>query len=139
LGGDFDGGVYALAWYAGELYAGGMLRQVGGGAAPLVARWDGNAWQAIAGDLPTAPYTWVSDLAVAGGELVACGSFGLSFQGEIHGIARWNGTRWASLDWVPNNGYPTRLRTWGADLYALGHFPDGYRSHGIARWDGAAW
>jgi trimeric autotransporter adhesin len=140
LGGDFDGGVYALAWYAGELYAGGSITQAGGGAAPLVARWDGNAWQAISGDLPTVPpYAWVTDLAVAGGELVVCGSLGLLFDGQVHDVARWDGTRWASLDWVSTSAYPTRLRTIGNDLYALGHFPNGYRSHGIVRWDGAAW
>ena len=141
LGGYFNDGVLALAWYHGEPCAGGSFASLDGAALPIIARWDGITWRSVAAGLPRASYDRVSTLAVFGDELVAAGWFHdeLNLEAEPRFFARWNGTRWASLG-TGAPAYPNlhRLRVVGSELYALGQF-QGDHPYGIARWDGATW
>jgi len=141
LGEDFDDYVQALAWYNGTLYAAGQFHHVGDTAAAAVARWDGASWQALSAELPHSQYFFVRTLAVYRDELVAAGYFNDPSDATApNSLARWNGTRWASLG---TDGPPfpnvSRLRVVGSDLYAVGSFWTPKGSHGISRWDGTTW
>ena len=133
LGGHFDETPSALAWYQDRLYAGGGFGTLDGAALPTIAVWNGTAWESIADGLTDAPPGMVSQLAVYGGELIACGWFDY----ERH-FARWNGTGWASLGVDVLNANVQRMRVMGSDLYALGRFQSP-EPCGIARWDGTQW
>src|SRR5262249_51741476 len=141
LGEGLHGRVYALAWHAGELYAGGAFTQLDGTDSTLVAHWDGARWRAIDQQLPRTRYDWVEGLASYRGELVAAGTFGdWSPPGPIKNFARWDGTRWAPLGpGAPRYPNLVRLRVVGPDLYAVGTFSDFPRGHAISRWDGTSW
>ena len=140
LGGEFAGQMNALAWYDGALYAGGYIDSLDGTPIPPVVRWDGASWQAV-GTGP-APESYVWDLAVSGGELVAGGAFYGGSDPWAPWIAvGWNGTRWAALGpGQPQfSGSVWRLRAVGSELFAVGQYLIGWQLSGIARWDGGTW
>lgn len=141
LGGYFDEGALAFAWYNGELYAGGSFHTIDASPVPTLARWDGSAWRPVAAGLSSGRFDRVISLAVYGGELVASGWFSGGPQPiPMRYFASWNGARWAPLGTggpSPNSSV-LRLRAIGSELYATGLFQSDHL-YGIARWDGTAW
>ncbi len=157
-------GVYCLAaWDAdgagpdpAQVVAGGIFSLANGGAADRVARWDGVAWQPIAGGIPGASDHRVSALAswdpdAAGPlppRLFACGNF----SSPAGRIAMWNGSAWTALGAGLSGGSAVgahALATWdpdgagplGEELIVGGAFATagGASANNIARWDGANW
>jgi hypothetical protein len=140
LGPAFSGRVETLAWYDGELYAGGDFDSVGTDAIPMVARWDGSTWRPVGEGLPTSAYSRVQGLAEFRGELVAGGEFGSYLEpGRPRAFASWDGTRWAQLGVDPPSGSLVRLRRVGLDLCAVGNMGSYNQPTAILRWDGTTW
>jgi hypothetical protein len=68
--------VLALTVYNGELIVGGRFTTAGGVPASKIARWDGSSWQPLGSGISGDSYsTWVEDLTVYNGELIAGGNF----------------------------------------------------------------
>jgi hypothetical protein len=89
-----NGVVYSLDVHNNELIAGGTFTVAGGQNASRIARWNGVAWQSLAGGVNSI----VTALATYNGELVAGGGFTAADGNSVNRIARWNGSTWQSLD-----------------------------------------
>ncbi len=97
LGTGMNTPVHALAWFNGQLYAGGEFTIAGGTPAVGIARWTGSAWA----PLGAGPNNHVDALAVyddgdgpalyVGGKFTAIGGLAASH------IARWDGAAWSAL------------------------------------------
>lgn len=145
--------VSALTVWNGQLFAGGLS-----GGVPTndgIAWWDGVAWQSVGSGVQCDTQCFSPESAavmafgVYGGELIAGGEFSFADGKPAKRIARWDGTRWASLgggflgcrtntDCAP--GVYT-LTVFLGELIAGGNFlqADDVAAKAIARWDGAVW
>ncbi len=140
--------VFDLATDAdGSGYAAGLFRFAGTERVDYVARWDAEAeaWTALGGgaDWP------VGDLLLhSGGDLYVGGGFSEVYQPDgaalaAEGVARWDGTQWASLGGGIRSGVGRNLAE-AADgtLYVGGSFREVYQTDGaalaadgVAQWD----
>ncbi|MEM7483436.1 MAG: hypothetical protein AAF481_19920, partial [Acidobacteriota bacterium] len=150
-----------------RLYAGGTFDSLGGIPLSNIARWSGTTWEPlgegigreIAG-VPSAQ-SQVNALAVYdsgdGAELIAAGLFNRAgtLTASIRNIARWDGTRWRSLDdglegyFFSSLDQPAGLQALavhddgsGPALYAAGSFESAEAERfggSIARWNGISW
>jgi hypothetical protein len=149
FGNDPPGPVRAiLPLSGGGLVVGGALE---GTSKAYVARWDGVGWQRLGDEFTgfvAAQVTSVSALAEFRGEIVAAGGF-VQVDGETVGsIARWDGTRWRSMEGGVRSasgpstfGAVRDLAVHGGNLVAVGSFSvaGGVGASGIAEWDGSRW
>ena len=116
----------------GDLVAGGYFSTAGGTPVSGIARWDGTTWAAlgggfsgVSGDPPI-----VSALRLmADGGLIAAGNFQVPGGPANSNVARWDGTQWTGLGYVPSVRSLTVLGS--GELVAGGG--------GVFRWDGVAW
>lgn len=146
----FSGRGFTTALFGGNLIVGGDFTEAGGTSASRIARWDGSAWHPLGAGVAQAspsgnaagPYA----LGVYGGELFVTGNFLLAGGAPARGIARWNGSGWASLGTglgSANNsaGEGYCLAIYGGELFVGGRFElvDGVPARGVARWDGSGW
>jgi hypothetical protein len=131
LGGGIAGGdpigpaVYALRSWNGDLIAGGYFTTAGGAPASHIARWDGVAWNAMAGGMDD----WVTSLVVDGTSLAVGGRF----TSPARRVALWSGSSWSSV----GSGFGNTVAALGTlrgDLVAGGYF-----TQGIRRFDGVNW
>ncbi len=131
------------------LFVGGTFRSAGGASADLVAKWDGTAWHSLGTGLAgTNPYAVVQALAVfddGSGPSVYAGGW-LDVSGVRAAVARWDGTTWTALPFVPTIVENARALTVfddgnGAALYAAGSWNGiwAYHPGGIGRWNGSSW
>jgi hypothetical protein len=158
-----DGVVEALAVFddggGPALYAGGFFVTAGDTVAHGVARWDGMAWSALAGETGTGMSGTLSfvgpavhALAVhddgAGPALYAAGDFTVAGGVTAHGIAKWDGSGWSALSGPSGEGTTDLVLALavyddgdGPALYAGGYFTiaGGLLVNGVAKWDGAGW
>ena len=145
-----NGAVLALAVHddggGPALYAGGSFTTAGGVGASRVAKWDGSSWSSLAIGLLDGAVRALAVYDDSGGPaLYAGGDF--TYAGgappmQIHGIAKWDGTRWwgfGSIDEVHslvafNDGR-------GAALFAGGDFTSagGVAANRIVRRRGGTW
>lgn len=110
-----------------------------GPAPAVVVRWDGSAWQQLAG----ANERVFSMVVASNGDLFVGGTF-TSLAGQLmSGVARWDGAAWYPLGGgLGALGFASALALMpNGDLVVGGHFGaiSGPSSLGLARWDGAAW
>ena len=131
------------------LYVGGEFTQISGQPIRYIARWDGQAWSALAEGtndhvLALAVY---NDGQGAGPALFAGGFFPNAGSGfAAHRIARWDGVAWSPLG-LGLNGFVRALTVYddglgaGERLIAAGQFTTagGDPALRIASWDGANW
>lgn len=79
------------------IYMGGFFSHVGGTAAANIAKWDGNAWSALASGINGT----VMALAIFddgdGPALFAAGEFSMAGGVAANNIARWDGRSWTAL------------------------------------------
>ncbi len=146
--------VLALETYNGELYAGGDFLQSGLASTPLIARWDGSAWQSVGGGLVGNggfAFTQVNDLIVYQNRLIAAGDF--TTAGGAGGvpasrIAAWDGSAWSALGAGIGGGFNGQffpevasLAVHEGSLYVAGAFElaGGQAIQHVARWDGSDW
>lgn len=127
----------------GELFAGTFESQ----DHSYIYKWSDTAW-VIIGEIPNGH---VNDLACdSSGNLYVCGKF--DFIGGIgsNSVAKWDGTKWSSLEggcWsLGNSGDPfigevNYVKCIGNDVYFAGGFDScGSKNiHAVARWDGSTW
>jgi hypothetical protein len=140
--------VSTMIVYNGDLIVGGSFTQAGGADAWGIARWDGHTWSPLAGSLGsgvmTAPFDFVSGLAVYNGDLYAGGQFSMAGHVPVNNVARWDGHEWHSLiapGGVGVDGAVFTLAVYHGDLYAAGGFvhAGGKTVNNVARWDGSDW
>ncbi|MBN4052583.1 hypothetical protein JYT82_00560 [bacterium AH-315-K20] len=129
------------------IYAAGEFDTLNGDPYRGVLRWDGAAWEQLAGGLNWHAYALQVYDSGNGPELYAGGRFFLpGNNGNSVGMARWTGAAWEPV----SDGLGTGARVYdlhihddgtGLKLYAAGSFgtADGQPARGIARWDGNAW
>lgn len=153
----------------GTILAGGDLLASFDDYGGAVAQWNGNEWNPLgegfwSGDFPGV----ISDLEAFEGDIYAVGCFdsigGPSKESGVpsHGVARWVGDEWQSLDggalpigtaWLgePSCGWEShpfavtdiewaRLKRYGGSLYIAGRFPGvaGIPSQSLIEFDGQA-
>ncbi len=152
VGGGMSGsnaGIRALAFYGGNLYAGGYLNDIGGVTAHKLASWNGAAWSALPGD-PMGSADIVRVLAVhddgtgealyVGGEITNAGG-----NANAKNIFKWDGTTLTPLGRGTNNDVEA-MAVFDGELYVGGQFSEVTQSDGtvvfankVAKWDGALW
>ncbi|HUF07971.1 MAG TPA: T9SS type A sorting domain-containing protein, partial [Rhodothermales bacterium] len=122
---DGYGGVYALVWEDGRLYAGGLFDESAGAPMKNIASWDGLAWADIGGGVGRQ----VHDLAIDEGQIYVAGDFQFvganssDHDGAVRAdfVARWNGFAWKSLD-SGLNAFANAIDVWNGRLYVGGRF-----------------
>ena len=142
-GGGVDGFVSALSVSGNDLYVGGQFTQAGDVVANNVARWNGGSWASLGTGSGNGVDNSVYTLAVSGSDLYVGGEFAQA--GGVpatRGVARWNGSSWASLgtgNGVTDTVYA--LTVSGSDLYVGGNFTQagGIPANYVARWNGSSW
>lgn len=144
-----------------DLYAGGQFANADGAPVGSIARWDGLRWRPVGGGMngptlvPTVRALVVFDEDGDGASspaLFAGGQFANAGGVSAHGVARWNGSTWSSLQGGTGPSNVERalaLAVFDDDgpgpnpsaLYAAGYFTSmgGVAVSSIAKWDGAAW
>jgi hypothetical protein len=143
----YDGELVAAGYFSIEAFAG-----ADNGIA--IARLDGDEWKALGGGVNSASVIQARRLQLDddGGLLVA-GQFGVAGRGDdairVGNVARWDGTRWESLeDGVANesvisisDGVFGLLVLRSGDVIAAGVFSRASNTGAanLARWDGTRW
>ncbi len=130
------------------LVAGGAFTMAGGEPANHIARWDGQAWEALGDGMGGISSPVVHALASfdagEGAQLYAGGAFTTADGEPANRIARWTGEAWEPL----GEGVDGNVRAMavfddgdGPALYVGGLFSNagGEPRTGIARWDGEGW
>ncbi len=139
-GGLANGGIGTMAFWNGELYAGGDIYSINGEPAYNVARWDGSAWHNLGSGLDGL----VTRLHGFDDGLYATGYFNNAGGQLAHGLARWDGTQWHSVfDFPllsgPDLNYIHDVAWYQGQLYVGGNFVDDAGRNCIVRYDGSAW
>ena len=153
LPGALNARVYSLAWYQGQVYAGGNYDLTAGGADhEKLAVWDGSTWSA-AGVFPDGAITGnaIESMTVIGTDLYVCGNIV-----EVNGIslnrmARFDGTQWHATGGVAGSDVQTVIYSTvehGGKLIVGGEFSQigntlgpglSTVSHSVGSYDGANW
>jgi hypothetical protein len=149
LGDGVGGTPQALAVYRDTLFVGGSFSRAGHLAVRGIARWDGETWHDGLALAPEGPDIAITNLAVAGGHLVATWQEVPSGDpddvpvfAEPHPVL-WSGKGWDSISYGLRS-YPDHLAVLGDSLYAAGYHsldaeglpPAGYY---VTRWTGTEW
>src|SRR5262249_27493431 len=114
-------GVFSLAVYGGNLYAGGAFFTMNGVSCNRIARWNGAAWSPV-GSPANGTSGSVFCMTVWNNQLAAGGLFFLGFGwSSCRAIGTWNGTAWGSLG-VGFNGSVVGVAVLNGVLYAAGAF-----------------
>jgi hypothetical protein len=131
------------------LYAGGDFTYISTSAAPVpanhIAKWDGSSWSALGSGMsrafsPVAVYSLAVYDDGAGPALYAGGLFDTAGGVAANGIAKWDGSSWASLG--SGTDSVVNALTVHDDGNGPALFAGGYISvvaNSIAKWDGASW
>jgi hypothetical protein len=131
---------------SGQIAVGGTFTSIGGVAVNHVALWNGSAWSALSSGVALPSGVTGSPIVrslfpLAGGELLAGGSFGLAGGSPALGIARWNGQLWSSVSGSINGQVLSLGNAPAGGLVAGGSFTSAGagRANSIARFDGSGW
>lgn len=140
FGGTINGAIYAIAISGGEIYIGGTFTDFAGRTeADRIARWDGNAWQAMGVGLGNT----VRAIAVSAGNVYIGGDF-VDAGGNTSAdrITRWDGSAYQALGSGIANNSVFSIAVSGTDVYVGGSFTDAggnTAADRIARFNGSAW
>ena len=137
-----NGPVKALAISGSDVYVGGSFDEAGGQPANHVARWDGSEWHALDSGGQNGVNGNVFALTVAGEDVYLGGFFTHTGRQAgagkpVNNVARWDGSRWASLGFFDENGVNQTvhaLAVSGPSIHVGGGFglAGGEASSGIA-------
>ncbi len=114
-----------------------------GGGATNVAKWNGQSWAALGGQIGTGRLTSIAAFDDGTGETLYVGGTAMP---QINYIARWQGGQWVPLGGgvtgpgIPPSTFPSvfGLGIWDGKLYAGGNFTqvNNVGANGIAAWAG---
>jgi len=138
--GDYDGVVWALAVFRGEIYVGGQFLTAGNVAARNIARWDGSRFHAV-GDGVAGGLERVSALAAGGSRLFVGGDFTVAGDLSVGQLAAWDGARWQASG-VRTSESVRAIVGAGSSVYVAGGTfttGEGLKTNGIVRWNGSVW
>lgn len=131
-GSGFNGAVYTVAVFEGDLYVGGWFTEANMGGAAVqvrnIARWNGRDWSAVGSGAGNGVNDRVFALLALDGELYAGGWFTEANVGgatvQAGRVARWNGSRWASLGdgGIDSPGQANALVAFRGEIYVGGDF-----------------
>lgn len=128
-----NGFVNALAFFDGELYAGGAFSRAGGQNADGIARWDGIRWLS----LTTGVNNFIFTLALTDEqEVYVGGEFNQTGSSNTMGIAKLNGSQWELVNGAVN-GSIYALAAAGDWIYVGGYFNQvgSVPARNVARWN----
>lgn len=97
VGGGFDGAIFDLAIYQGDLYACGAFSTADGAPALRIARFDGLSWSGLGGGLNAAAQRMALFDDGAGEQLVVAGDFLQADGVAVQRLAAWDGVGFAPL------------------------------------------
>lgn len=128
--------VYALTEYNGNLIAGGYFNVAEGVLAKNIARWNGNAWEAIGPGIDG----FVRAFAIYNGQLIVGGTFEGAGGTSASNVVAWDGKAWTPLGSGVNGGV-SALAVYNDQLIVAGSFTSagGAPVNYVARWDGNMW
>lgn len=132
-----NGTVNAIAVIGNDVYVGGGFSKIGNQDIKYLARWDGNNWYALNGELTGV----VTSLLVVGNELYVGGHFTTAGGITVNRIAKYDGNSWSALG-SGVNGAVNAIASIGSDIYVGGFFTSAGGNSNIkyiARWDGSNW
>lgn len=132
------------------LYVGGAFTMAGGLPIQRLARWNGEAWSAVGGDVTG--NSMVTDMIIwndgQGEGLLIGGRFNYVAGVHVRGLAYWRNGQWGPGpgvgDWQ-DYSYVRTLAAWpppnGSSLVVGGYFPSPgqFFQDGLALWDGTIW
>jgi hypothetical protein len=136
-GGGLDRTVRTMAFWNGDLIAGGDFKQAGKYRASYRARWDRARWHPLGDgvDGPVYALTSFSDGLVVGGRFTRAG------EDSALSVARWDGEKWYPLGDGIGRGSVSALAVYQGNLIVGGTFEEagGAPAAKIAQWDGSEW
>ncbi|MGY6630337.1 MAG: choice-of-anchor D domain-containing protein [Wenzhouxiangella sp.] len=112
------------------------------------ARWTGDTWVPLSGDVTTEPSAAGNNqpgtsLAWFEGQLVVGGHFRQVANHWVNGLGTWNGTTWGPLESTGSgiSGWANTSTQWNDSLVVAGQFEwaGSQRVNHIGRWDGQQW
>ncbi|WP_456426949.1 T9SS type A sorting domain-containing protein, partial [Rhodocaloribacter sp.] len=136
VGEGLKGGVQDLAFGAsGDLYAAGSFLVAGSDTAHGVARWDGEHWSALGGSARFEGWTDAQLYSVVTyrDTVYVGGIFGSTSDGEVQGVARWDGNTWTLLG-DDLNGFFIQLA-----VDTQGRLYAGEGTGALRQWTGETW
>jgi hypothetical protein len=132
-------GVYALAEFGGDLYAGGDFTEAAGSPVTHLARWDGVAWDDFGTTLTLGGSDGRSVEFLSteyDGNLLVGGNFTHINGVYVNGLASWDGVSWTPL----GVGLDAPALVQDATVYNGSLIVVGYiGGTNILRWDGISW
>jgi hypothetical protein len=136
MGDGFNGVVYALYVFDGELYAGGSFTHSGATEVNYFALWNGSSWEAVSGGFD-APVMAIGEYD---GELVVGGHFLQSGDGLAFHIAHFDGVEWQGYGWG-TNGAVFAIHNFNDTMVVGGEFNEagGIDCSYLAQWNGYDW
>jgi hypothetical protein len=151
LGSGVAGTVYAMQVFhdgtGPALFVAGDFNRAGDTDAVSIAKWDGSRWSELGSGLKQTNGRGVATTLTvfddgSGAALYVGGTFEMAGGIPVNGLARWNGTEWASVAQVRSGigGTISALEVWddgdGPALFISGGFEeiDGVQSHHVARY-----
>lgn len=140
VNGDYDGVVWAMAFFKDELYVGGQFLTAGDLAARNIARWDGRSWRPVGGGV-TGGLERVAGLAASGGRLYVGGDFTMAGDVSVNQLAAWDGSRWQPLP-LRTSDSVRAIAAGGDGVYVAGGsftLAPGVKTTGIVKGDGKSW
>ncbi len=132
-----NGTVNAIVVMGNDVYVGGGFTKVGTQDIKYLARWDGNNWFSLNGELNSA----VTSLLVVGNELYVGGHFTTAGGITVNRIAKYDGNNWFALG-SGVNGAVNAIATIDGSIYVGGFFTSAGGNNNIkyiGKWDGTSW
>lgn len=132
-------GVWSLASYGGDLFAGGRFKQSGSTPMSTLARWNGTKWSSVG--LGSSESSDGHALSLFANQLIAAGNFTRAGSVNALHVASWNDQQWRGVGTSPTgpaagpDGPVTSISKFNDDLYFGGSFTSvgGLPSSGVAR------
>ena len=139
--------VYALAYYKGELYVGGLFWKVGRSKSILanfIARWNGESWSTLGIGPSNGTDGPVLSLHNSNSLLYVGGYFNYAGGKRANNIAVWDGAHWFTVGTGAENGVNNSvyaLTSVDGVIYLGGKFTRAGSHHAryVVRWDGNEW
>lgn len=136
LGDGANAQVNTVAFYNGNIYAGGVFNTIGGISVNKIAMWNGTSWQPLLDGVNGV----VEVMTVYNNELIVGGKFSNANNvPNTNRIAKWNGSSWSSLGngIVEDTSKVLSLYVYNNELIVGGQFDSA--GSNIAKWNGSTW